>query len=238
MASIGILGGTFNPPHIGHLSLACDARAELGLERVLLMPVHAPHKLVAADPGPEHRLAMCVLAAQGLDGVSACGLEIERGGPSYTADTLAEIHASHPDAELTFIVGADTAGTLPSWHDPQGVLRLGRLAVAERAGADRGQVLAALSDLEAAVRAPGGGAGAAKRAAAPSGESNGLTPASAPAVPVRGPYFLAMSPIEVSSSLVRRRVAEGAPVEDLVGRAVAAYIAEHNLYEDDEESVG
>ena len=211
-SSIGILGGTFNPPHVGHLALARQARDELGLERVVLMPVHAPHKPLSADPGPEHRLAMCRLASRDEPGMSACGLEVGRGGPSYTADTLAEIHASHPQAELTFIVGADTARTLSSWHEPATVMRLARLAIAEREGAEREQVLKALASIE-------------------HGRERAENAASAP-------HFLAMSPIEASSSLIRRRVAEGVGIEDLVGRAVAGYIAEHGLYEIEEEEEG
>jgi nicotinate-nucleotide adenylyltransferase len=208
-SSIGILGGTFNPPHVGHLALARHAREELGLELVVLMPVHAPHKDSVSDPGPEHRLAMCRLATEDQPGMSTCSLEVRRGGPSFTADTLAEIHASHPQAELTFIVGADTARTLPSWHEPARVMRLARLAIADREGAEHEQVLSALASI-------GGG-----------GESLEGDPSA--------PHFLAMSPIDASSSLIRSRVAEGAAIEDLVGRAVAGYIAEHRLYKTEEE---
>jgi nicotinate-nucleotide adenylyltransferase len=205
--SIGILGGTFNPPHLGHLALAGHAREELGLSKVLLMPAGAPpHKPSLADPGPEHRLEMCRLAAHLQDGVSVCALELERRGPSYTADTLREIHARHPEAELTFILGADTARTLPSWHQPESVLRLARLAVASRSGAERDQVEAAISAAAAAGLASVGAGGSAE------------------------PRFLSMEPIDVSSSRVRERVAAGEPVEDLLGEAVAGYIARHGLY--------
>ncbi|MGO9489784.1 MAG: nicotinate (nicotinamide) nucleotide adenylyltransferase [Solirubrobacteraceae bacterium] len=211
MPAIGILGGTFNPPHLGHLALARHARAELGLDRVLLMPLHTPpHKTAGVDPGPEHRLAMCRLAVSGDPGLEACALEIERGGPSYTADTLSEIHARHPEAELTFIVGADTAGTLPGWREPGRILELARLAVAGRPGTDRGQVLKALGEV-----APG------------SGEQPGAQPRVA---------FLTMAPIEVSSSLARDRLAAGEQVEDLVGGPVSGYIAEHRLYRSGERA--
>jgi nicotinate-nucleotide adenylyltransferase len=198
---VGILGGTFNPPHLGHLALARCALRELDVERVVLMPAHgAPHKPSANDPGPEHRLRMCRLAVDGADGLASCSLEIERGGPSYTVDTLRAIHASHPDARMTFVVGADTARTLPAWREPQELLELTELAVAEREGAGREDVLGALAGLS------DGSAGAP------------------------GVSFLAMEAVPVSSSLVRERVASGEPVEELVGGAVARYIAEHGLY--------
>jgi len=149
--AIGILGGTFNPPHAGHVALARHAREELGLERVWLMPLHTPpHKPAGEDPGPEHRLEMCRLAAEAEEGIEACGLEVRRAGPSYTADTLSEIHASHPEAELTFVMGADTALTLPGWRDPGRVLDLARLAVARRPGSDGAAVLDALGRIEGA----------------------------------------------------------------------------------------
>jgi nicotinate-nucleotide adenylyltransferase len=147
----GILGGTFNPPHAGHVALARHARAELGLEALWLMPLHTPpHKPAEEDPGPERRLEMCRLAVEGEPGIEACGLEVRRGGPSYTADTLSEIHASNPEADLTFVMGADTALTLPSWRDPARVLELARLAVARRPGSDGVSVLDALSGIAGA----------------------------------------------------------------------------------------
>jgi nicotinate-nucleotide adenylyltransferase len=151
--SIGVLGGTFNPPHRGHLALARHARAELGLDRVLLMPAYsAPHKGEEGDPGPQRRLEMCRLAVDGQDGLEACALEIERGGPSYTVDTLRAIKQSDPEAELTFIVGADMARTLPAWREPRALVELAGLAVAEREDAGRGEVLRALGSLGARVR--------------------------------------------------------------------------------------
>jgi len=154
--SIGILGGTFNPPHRGHLALARHARVELGLERVLLMPAYsAPHKGDEDDPGPARRLEMCRLAVgseQAGAGLEACGLEIERGGPSYTVVTLRAIKQSDPEAELTFIVGADMARTLPMWREPRTLVELARLAVAEREDADRDDVLRALNPLGARVK--------------------------------------------------------------------------------------
>jgi nicotinate-nucleotide adenylyltransferase len=210
--SLGILGGTFNPPHLGHLEVARHARRELGLERVLLIPAHvAPYRSGGeggSDPGPQHRLRMCQLAIAGAQGLSVCAIELERGGLSYTVDTLRSIHASHPNAELTLITGADTASTLSSWREPQQLLELAQLAVAARAGAARQRVLDALAGIR--------GAGI---------EGDGQR--RAPATHVS---FLEMPTIEVSSSLVRDRVADGQAVDQLVGPAVAGYIAEHGLY--------
>ncbi len=204
---MGILGGTFNPPHLGHLAIARQAQDELGLERVVMMPARIPpHKLAEQDPGPEHRLAMCRLCIAPADGLSVCALEIERGGPSYTVDTLQAIHSSHPDAQLTFILGADTASTLPAWREPARVLELADLAVAARTGSDQADVLETVEGLLGADRP-----GAADR------RSTAIR-------------FLHMPTIEVSSSMARGRAGGGEEIEDLVGPAVAGYIREHGLY--------
>jgi nicotinate-nucleotide adenylyltransferase len=133
VASLGILGGTFNPPHIGHLVCAQEARAQLALDRVVLMPVHTPpHKEALDDPGPEVRLALCHAAAAGDEELEVSTLELDRGGPSYTVDTLRALHGSREGDDLTFIVGGDMASSLPSWREPEVVLELARMAVAER----------------------------------------------------------------------------------------------------------
>ncbi len=195
----------FNPPHLGHLALARAAASDLGFSRVLLTPVLIPpHKPAGQDPGAEHRLRMCQLAVQGDRRLGVCTLELRRPGPSYTVDTLHSIHVSDPDAELTLIVGADVARTLGSWRKPQEILKLARLAVAERDGVSRGEVLDALAPL-----APGASAGAGVQT-----------------------VFLRMSPREVSSSMVRERIAAGAPIDELVSAEVAAYIAQKQLYRD------
>jgi nicotinate-nucleotide adenylyltransferase len=187
----------FNPPHLGHLALARAAAADLGLSRVLLTPVLVPpHKPARWDPGAEHRLWMCRLAAEGDPCVEVCTLELERAGPSYTVDTLRSIHAHHPEADLTLIVGADMAQTLGSWREPGEILKLARLAVAEREGVTRREVLDALVPL-----------GGRERIA-----------------------FLDMPPYDISSSLVRRRLTAGEPIEELVGAGVAAYITQNELY--------
>jgi nicotinate-nucleotide adenylyltransferase len=200
---IGILGGAFNPPHLGHLALACHARDELQLGRVLLMPTHtSPHKPIEEDPGAGHRLSMCRRLVEHAEALSSCALEVERGGASFTVDTLAAIHTAHPEAQLTLILGADTARTLPSWRKAARVLELADLAVGARSGSTREQVLESIAEL----RAPSGALGSAVS-------------------------FLDMPVVEISSSMARGRVARGEPIEDLVGPAVARYVADHRLYE-------
>jgi nicotinate-nucleotide adenylyltransferase len=116
------------------------------------MPAYsAPHKDDDEDPGPQRRLAMCRLAVAGDPGLEVCDLEIERGGPSYTVDTLRAIDESHSDSELTFIVGADMALTLPTWRESHALVGLASLAVAEREDGAQGDVTRALAPLEADV---------------------------------------------------------------------------------------
>lgn len=149
---LGILGGTFNPPHLGHLLIAQEAYDQVGLDEVLFMPVATPpHKDAAGDPGPDARLAMVAAAIQDDARFAASDLEIRRGGPSYTVDTLRALHATFPGSELTFIVGGDMAASLPTWRDPADVVSLARLAVAEREGTRRADILERLATVPGAV---------------------------------------------------------------------------------------
>jgi nicotinate-nucleotide adenylyltransferase len=152
---IGILGGTFNPPHLGHLICAQEAYLQLELDRVWLIPARIPpHKPVEDEPGAEHRLALCRLAI-GADEkrFEVSDVEIARDGPSYTVDTLEELQSSAPDNELFLIVGADIAAGLPSWREPERVLSLATLAVAKRRGTSREAVDEALRTLRGGERA-------------------------------------------------------------------------------------
>jgi nicotinate-nucleotide adenylyltransferase len=204
VARVGILGGTFNPPHIGHMLCAQEALWELQLDRVLLMPVHTPpHKEAPEDPGVEHRVELCRRAAAGDPRLEVSRVEADRPGPSYTVDTLRDLHERTPTGDqLTFIVGGDQAHGLPSWREPEALLELAELAVAEREGVGRADIVQALSSLS----------GAAER--------------------VR---FFTMPRVDVSSSLVRRRVAAGQPIRWLVPDAVAAYIESAGLYRGDRQ---
>jgi len=198
VARIGILGGSFNPPHLAHLVCASEAAAQLSLDRVLLTPVAAPpHKEAEQDPGPQARLELCRLAIAGDERLGVCDLEVVRGGPSYTVDTLRELHARTPEDHLTFIVGGDIALGLPSWHEPEAVLDLARLAVVERSGAGREEIAGRLAQHFGDAAAP---------------------------------VFFDMPRLDISSSQIRRRVAQGDPIRYLVPDSVAEQIARGRLY--------
>jgi nicotinate-nucleotide adenylyltransferase len=182
----------FNPPHVGHLVCAQEAYWQLELDEVLLMPVgRAPHRTIEQDPGPDERFELCRLAADGVDWLTASREEVDRPGPSYTADTLERLR----DAELFFLLGADQALRLAQWHEPERVLRAATLAIVEREGV-------AIEEAEAAVSAVG---------------------------EARVEAF-SMPRIDVCSTEVRRRVAEGQPYRFLVPEPVADRIERVGLY--------
>jgi nicotinate-nucleotide adenylyltransferase len=135
-ARTGVLGGTFDPVHLGHLILAEEARWALRLERLVLMPAAQPwrkaeRQVTAAD----HRLAMLRLAVADDPSFDVSTLEIDRGGPTYTVETLAALRSELGEGvELVFVLGEDALLDLPHWRDPAGILRLARLGVAKRPG--------------------------------------------------------------------------------------------------------
>lgn len=131
---LGVLGGTFDPPHVGHLLLAEEARLALGLGQVLFTPAGGPWRKAGQELSPrEDRLAMVRLAVADNPHFAVSALEIEREGPSYTAETLAALHEQLPDdSEIFFILGQDSVADLPNWRQPQRIISLARLAVAAR----------------------------------------------------------------------------------------------------------
>ncbi len=133
---IGIFGGTFDPVHVGHLVAAVNARHELGLDKVLLVVANVPwQKAGARAVTPAHeRLALVTAAVGNVEGVEASPLEIDRGGVSYTADTVAEVAARHPDADLYLIVGADVARELRTWERIEEIRESVTLVVVTRPG--------------------------------------------------------------------------------------------------------
>lgn len=187
---LGLFGGTFDPPHVGHLVTAVNVRHALGLDRVLLMVAHDPWQKTgdrAVTPSAD-RWAMVCAAVAGVEGLAADDTELRRGGPSYTADTLAALSQMYPGAELFTIVGDDAAAGFETWERPAEVARLSRLVVVDRPG-----------------------------------EPVELPP-SFDWIRVEVPH------LEVSSSDLRARAADGRPLDYLVPDEVLAVIAERGLY--------
>jgi nicotinate-nucleotide adenylyltransferase len=164
---------------------------------VLLVPAYEPpHKEVEADPGVEHRVELCRLAVAGDPRFAVSRVEADIPGRSFTVDTLKRLHETDPADELTFIVGGDMACSLPTWREPESVLSLATLGVAEREGVQRADITERLAGLAGTDR-------------------------------IR---FFDMPRLDISSSLIRHRVAAGLPVRFLVPEAVEAYIQRAGLY--------
>ena len=198
---LGVLGGTFDPPHIGHLILAEEARLTVGLGQVLFVPAGAPWRKAGQELSPrEDRLAMVHLAVGDDPDFAVSTLEIEREGPSYTAETLAALRDQFGlETEFFFIMGADSLADFPHWHQPQRILELARLAVAERPEREDegvGGILA--EELAEAMR--------------------------------QRVVWLRMPRIDISATAVRDRVRRGLSIRYWVPSAVEEYIRKHRLY--------
>jgi nicotinate-nucleotide adenylyltransferase len=130
---VGILGGAFNPPHIGHLVCAQEALVQLGLDKVVFVPVgQAPHRDLEGDPGADQRLELVELATTDDERFEVSRIELDREGPSYTVDTLRALREAEPKDELFLILGGDQAAALAGWHEPEQVLELATVAVVAR----------------------------------------------------------------------------------------------------------
>ncbi len=202
--SVGVLGGTFDPIHIGHLAAAEEVREVLGLERILFVPAgippHKPDRLITA---PGHRLAMVELAIAGNAAFEASRVELDRMGPSYTVDTveaLARIPSGGRGPDLTVILSAESFRGLPSWHEPGRLFGLARLAIVPRGGL------------------------------APPGK--GWLEEHFPGIEARI-VTLDAPRLRLSATDVRARVAAGRSIRYLVPDAVIGYIEDHGLYRDE-----
>lgn len=185
---LGIFGGSFDPVHNGHLRLAeCCAR-QAGLDAVWFVPAAvSPFKPNGPVASNADRVAMLRLALEGRPGLQVSTLEIDRGGVSYTVDTLRQIHEDQPDTELFFLMGADSLHDLPSWHEPEKILRLATPLVVQRPGEPEPKTDLPHERVE-------------------------------------------MPPMDVSSSGLRERLANGDPCEGLLPDGVAAYVTDRGLY--------
>ena len=152
--AVGVLGGAFNPPHIGHLLLAQEAVAALGLDELILVPTgEAPHKRIEPEPGPEVRLELTAAAVDGVPAFRVSDVEVGREGPSFAYRTLELLADELQGSELTFVMGADVASGLERWKRPERVIEMAGVAVAARPGFDLSAIDETLARLGAAGEA-------------------------------------------------------------------------------------
>jgi nicotinate-nucleotide adenylyltransferase len=199
--NLGVLGGTFDPPHIGHLILAEEARLALALGQVLFVPAGDPWRKAGRKlSARQDRLAMVRLAVGDDPHFAVSTVEIDKEGLSYTAETLVALHDQfEPETEFFLLMGADSLADFPHWHQPQRILELARLAVAERPEPeDVGLEEGLAEDLARAMR--------------------------------ERVVWLRMPLIGISASAVRDRVRQGLSIRYWVPAAVEEYIREHGLY--------
>jgi nicotinate-nucleotide adenylyltransferase len=189
---LGIFGGSFDPPHLGHLLAVIDAAETLRLDEVRFVPAAVqPFKVGRSTATPAQRLAMTQRLVAGVPGFVADGTEIERSGLSFTVDTLAAMAAASPTAERFLLLGADAFALFDQWRDPQRILSLASIAVLVRGGDEMPDV----------------------------GAREGA-----------GVQLLETRRVDISSTELRARVADGRTIRGFVPDAVADYIAEHRLY--------
>ena len=213
---LGILGGTFNPIHLGHLVLAEAFRERLALDRVLFVPVGIPpHKPPRGLVSALHRYAMVSLAVAGHPGFVASPVELERAGPSYSADTVEALAGDWPGARLFFLMGSDTFLDLPTWRTPERLGTFATLAVGYRAGS-------AFDPEGAAARAVLARLGRPGWRRVPPVAAEALAPGECALVETRS--------VDVSAREIRERLAAGESARYQVPLSVAEYIADHRLY--------
>lgn len=201
MVKVGLLGGSFDPIHLGHLVLAEEARERLGLARVLFVPNRLPpHKTGREMAPPADRLEMVRLAIAGNPAFEASEIELWRDGPSYSIDTVTRFRADHEDWDIHFLIGADTLPELPTWYRAEDLAARCKFVVASRPG----QSLRNLDPLRGT-----------------------FTEDQIAAVAAR---CIEIPLIGVSSTEIRQRVREGCSIRYLVPEAVMDYIRGRGLY--------
>jgi nicotinate-nucleotide adenylyltransferase len=198
---LGIFGGSFNPVHLGHLILAECCREQQRLDQVWFIPAHTPPHKQDHDLAPaSDRVEMLKLAAGGHESFHVSTLELDRGGVSYTVDTLEHLKSEDATRELFLILGSDSLADLPNWKEPARLCELSTPLVVHRGGS-------------------------------PSPDFSVLSPfANSETIRQFGAAQVVMPLIGISSSDIRRRVAEGRSIRFLTPRAVEKYIETHGLY--------
>ena len=209
---LGVIGGTFDPIHFGHLDAAEAARASLELDEVVFIPAHdPPHKPGEPHASAFHRFALVALAIQEWPGYRTSDMELGREGASYTVDTLRALHACGWNAaRLFFIVGADAFADIATWREFPAVLDLAQFAVISRPGSPLDEAMARTPELASRLRIA---------------TSRAWNDQDGTAI-----YVVEARTRDVSSTAIRRRLAERKAIDDLVPAAVARHIMAHHLY--------
>ncbi len=193
MSRIGILGGTFDPPHNGHIAIAETAIRKLKLEEVIFVPAKLPpHKSSEKISSRQDRLAMLRLAVGGKERIEISEIEFDRRGPSYTVDTLAELQKQNPDDEFYFLIGADNISEMESWHQPEKILEMVKVVAAGRPGFSAAGKFAAMIE------------------------------------------SFDMTPVNISSTIIREKVRSDQSISGLLPAAVEEYILKQKLYKTNE----
>jgi nicotinate-nucleotide adenylyltransferase len=207
---VGVLGGTLDPIHLGHLEAAGAARGALNLDRVIVVPARVPpHRGDAPKASAFHRFAMAALCAADYDWMAVSDDELLAPGPSFTAETLDRVRASGLQAsQIVFITGADAFAEIETWHRYPEVLDLAHFAVVSRPGLALSAITERLPSLKSRVRSSRTG-----------------TAVASPAV-----FLVEAATPDISSTEVRRRLAAGEPITGLVPPPVERHISRHHLY--------
>jgi nicotinate-nucleotide adenylyltransferase len=214
-ARIGILGGTLDPIHLGHIEAALAAREALRLDRVLIVPAHVPPHRSQPSTSPFHRFAMAALAVAGIDGLCVSDVELLASGPSYTADTLHHVATEHglERSQIFFITGADAFAEIETWKRYPDVLDLANFVVVSRPGMSLVDLRGRLPHLRPRMRLPLGRA------------HSGITSHEQTSI------FLVDAPTpDVSSTEIRRLIGRGEPVMGMIPPNVEQHILQHGLY--------
>ena len=214
MPPIGVMGGTFDPIHFGHLRLAEDMADALGLDRVLFIPAGQPPHRGVPRTAASHRMEMVRRAIAGNPRFVADAREVERPQPSYTVDTLTALRAELGETQpLWLLLGADAFLGLPSWHDWRRLFELANIAVAARPGARLMQSDAIMEPLKSEI---------SQRQVAGAGSASG---------PAGSVLLRATPPLDISATAIRGILGRRESARYLLPDAVLDYIHEHQLYE-------
>ena len=224
MKKIGLLGGTFDPVHNGHLHLAEQAQRFFNLEKVVFIPAYrSPHKLALEPVSCEHRLSMLTLALEGLPRFSIDKMEINKNEVSYTIETLKELQLNHPEWNMFLILGADAFQDIDTWKQCSQLLDFCNILVGTRPGAELQVSDSVKNKLSLSTSA-----------------TNDRATSSATDVKVfknlekgTGVTFFQISPLDISSKNIRQRIHRKEEVKNLLPPSIDHYIMQHRLYRDD-----